>query len=100
MRRRQLADSSLGEYEPTDAETDYYSDSETEFTSVDDDVDEVNVVDNVDEFNVDEFNVKDVREAKEKFDYVYLFANEIHLTRILSQTNKGVRRVQLYNGGL
>ena len=39
--RRQLADSSSDENELTDSETDYRSDSETELTDVDDDVEEV-----------------------------------------------------------
>jgi hypothetical protein len=49
MRRRQSADSSSDEYEPTDSETKYHSGSETELTDIDDIVDEVNVADKIDD---------------------------------------------------
>ena len=66
MRRRQSFDSSSDEYEPTDSETEYHSDSETEPTDVDDNVDEVIE------------DVEDVEDVKGLIDCAYLLANEVH----------------------
>jgi hypothetical protein len=91
MRRRQSADSSsLDEYEPTDTEADYYSDSETEFTSIDNDVCEVNVVDNVEG-------------AKEQVDCTYLFANEVHppeyYLKLIKEFNESEFIIEDYSKG-
>jgi len=56
MRSRQSTNISLDEYEPTDAETDHYSSSETELTDVDDDIEKVNISN----------DIEDIEEPKEK----------------------------------